>query len=228
MKKGFTLAEVLIVLGIIGVIAETTIPTLYNNFQKQVVVTRLQKAYTSLYQAIRLSENDNGEIAQWDFGTKNDANSALAWFNTYLAKYMRYTKATIATSADGLGVWPQAADVYLSDGTIITFWNNDGPQYHALVNIGGIKSGWVEGKTGFTFFIGSPPASGAIHYSSNFLNKEVRPYDYRDTDCAPSGDRNYWLCDAVYSCTKTGGKGNCTGLIMFDGWKISNDYPYFN
>ena len=39
----FTLAEVLIVIGIIGIIAETTIPTLIDNTNKQVAVTQIKK-----------------------------------------------------------------------------------------------------------------------------------------------------------------------------------------
>ena len=35
MKFGFTLAEVLITLGIVGVVASITLPTLNNNVQKQ-------------------------------------------------------------------------------------------------------------------------------------------------------------------------------------------------
>lgn len=43
MKKvfAFTLAEVLITLGIIGIVAAMTIPTLINNYQKKITVTRL-------------------------------------------------------------------------------------------------------------------------------------------------------------------------------------------
>jgi len=44
-KKGFTLAEVLITLGIIGVVASLTIPTLMANYQKVQYVTGLKRAY---------------------------------------------------------------------------------------------------------------------------------------------------------------------------------------
>ena len=45
---GFTLAEVLITLGIIGVVAALTLPTLISNYKKQTYVTGLQKAYSVL------------------------------------------------------------------------------------------------------------------------------------------------------------------------------------
>ena len=52
MKKGFTLAEVLITLGIIGVVAALTMPTLMSNYRKHQTVTQLKKAYSEISQAI--------------------------------------------------------------------------------------------------------------------------------------------------------------------------------
>ena len=42
-ELGFTLAEVLITLGIIGIVAALTIPQLISNYQKKVVPIRLKK-----------------------------------------------------------------------------------------------------------------------------------------------------------------------------------------
>ena len=44
-KAAFTLAEVLIVLGIVGIVAECTIPTLVMNFEDQVATTKLKKCF---------------------------------------------------------------------------------------------------------------------------------------------------------------------------------------
>ena len=41
MKKGFTLAEVLITLGIIGVVAALTLPSLITNYRKKQTVAQL-------------------------------------------------------------------------------------------------------------------------------------------------------------------------------------------
>src|SRR5574344_531177 len=46
-RTAFTLAEVLIVLGIIGIVAESTIPTLKAKIDKQVYVTQLKKFYST-------------------------------------------------------------------------------------------------------------------------------------------------------------------------------------
>lgn len=54
----FTLAEVLITLGIVGVVAAMTIPSLISNYQKNVYATRLKKAYTEINNVlIKMSED---------------------------------------------------------------------------------------------------------------------------------------------------------------------------
>lgn len=60
LLKAFTLAEVLITLGIIGVVASLTIPTLIQNTQKQEYVTQLKKDYTIFSQALESLGNDTG------------------------------------------------------------------------------------------------------------------------------------------------------------------------
>jgi len=58
--RAFTLAEVLITLGIIGVVAALTIPTLMANYQKVAEVAALKKAYAEVTQALQLMANDMG------------------------------------------------------------------------------------------------------------------------------------------------------------------------
>ena len=47
-KAAFTLAEVLITLGIIGVVSAMTVPTLMQNYQRQSYVTQLHKTYNEM------------------------------------------------------------------------------------------------------------------------------------------------------------------------------------
>ena len=60
MKKGFTLAEVLITLGIVGVVASMTLPTLNNNVQKQTYEAGAKKAYNILSNAVSMYMVDQG------------------------------------------------------------------------------------------------------------------------------------------------------------------------
>lgn len=59
-KFGFTLAEVLITLGIIGVVAALTMPMLISEYQKQVTVTQLKKSYSVWSQAFQNILADEG------------------------------------------------------------------------------------------------------------------------------------------------------------------------
>lgn len=60
MNKGFTLAEVLITLGIIGIVAAMTIPTLIANTKSQQYRSRLKKTISTLSQAARMSQAQYG------------------------------------------------------------------------------------------------------------------------------------------------------------------------
>lgn len=61
MKHAFTLAEVLITLGIIGVVAAMTLPTVITNTRNKEFETGLKKGYTVLQQALDMYQADNGE-----------------------------------------------------------------------------------------------------------------------------------------------------------------------
>ena len=50
-KSAFTLAEVLITLGIIGVVAAMTLPVLTQKYQKMVLKNQYKKVYSTLSQA---------------------------------------------------------------------------------------------------------------------------------------------------------------------------------
>ncbi len=78
-KNGFTLAEVLITLGIIGVVAAMTIPTLLAKYQEKQTVTKLKQTYSILSQAIRSVQEDVGTPDDWELSGQyyNKDDSAL-------------------------------------------------------------------------------------------------------------------------------------------------------
>lgn len=61
-NKAFTLAEVLITLGIIGVVAAITIPTLMQNYQKTQYYSAFRKGYAELSQIIQMLIGENNDI----------------------------------------------------------------------------------------------------------------------------------------------------------------------
>ncbi len=88
--KGFTLAEVLVTLGIIGVVAALTLPSLIQNYQEKANVTKLKKAYSILSQAMASAVNENGPADVWDIYSfeKNKDNGDTEM-------YYRYTPVNI-------------------------------------------------------------------------------------------------------------------------------------
>jgi type II secretory pathway pseudopilin PulG len=86
-KVAFTLAEVLITLGIIGVVAAITMPTLIKNYQKQVYVAQLKKTYTTLSQGFQKYLADNG--------TDNFKNTELVYSGSGRFEGKTYTYTSI-------------------------------------------------------------------------------------------------------------------------------------
>ena len=60
--RGFTLAEVLVTLGIIGVVSAMTVPTLMQNYQKKSYVVQLHKVYNELSQALLQYQTDRNAL----------------------------------------------------------------------------------------------------------------------------------------------------------------------
>lgn len=84
----FTLAEVLITLGIIGIVAEMTIPTILQNTQEKEYRVSYKSAYSRLSAAMGMA-NANGDLtfcSTWFEGTCNQAN-----FNA-IKKYFKVAK----------------------------------------------------------------------------------------------------------------------------------------
>ena len=80
----FTLAEVLITLAIIGIVAALTIPNLIFKYQEKQTVSRLTKAYSTINNAYQRAKIDNGELSTWGFegnstGSSYSNNAYLFW-----------------------------------------------------------------------------------------------------------------------------------------------------
>ncbi|MBR1754744.1 type II secretion system protein [bacterium] len=85
MKKinGFTLAELLISIGIIGVVASMTIPTLMIKTNNREVVAKLKKMYMTLDSAYQLYLVENKVPEAIEF-SKNGAEKLYSMFSPYL------------------------------------------------------------------------------------------------------------------------------------------------
>lgn len=87
-KIAFTLAEVLIVLGIVGIIAEMTIPTLVKNTQEQEYKVAYKKAFSVASQVVMKAFNDYNLVPRPAYG---DIPSRLSNFNAFKS-YFKISK----------------------------------------------------------------------------------------------------------------------------------------
>ena len=114
-KRGFTLAEVLITLGIIGVVAAMTIPTLMSTFAKQRTETQLKAFYSRINQTIKMSIADNGDPDGWVEEKAYSYDEQVEFLKQYIFPYMKnlgYKECTIRQ----VGVC-----IYLMDGGAMWF-----------------------------------------------------------------------------------------------------------
>ena len=79
--EGFTLAEVLITLGIIGVVAAMTMPALIQNARNKDLEAGLKKGASEIAQALNMYQAENGEPIIADLGTHKLKPELIKYFN---------------------------------------------------------------------------------------------------------------------------------------------------
>lgn len=107
--KGFTLAEVLITLGVIGVVAAITIPALVSNYRKRQLENQIKVTYSSLQQTIRFMEYDG--LSYDVFQDGSDA-SVQEWFDSFIGQHMKVENVCLNKS----GCWHKSGVVKLMNG----------------------------------------------------------------------------------------------------------------
>lgn len=232
-KMGFTLAEVLITLGIIGIVAAMTLPVLIQHQRKTVVETRLAKFYSVMNQAVLQSEIDNGPKEYWpdighgfeenEDGDANGISIPEKWFNKYIKPYLKLTRVDVDKD-DGYIL------AYFPDGSVMLFETNaiifypEAKSYAKLIKDEESGKSKIDYKGSgtkafdFAFWPSSDESCKKYH-----KNKGVEPYKY-----CWDGTREKLLNRPDTGCKKdaTHEPAYCAALIQLNGWKIPKDYPF--
>ena len=132
-NKAFTLAEVLITLVIIGVVAALVISPLINTYVESSTVAKVKKDMSIIGQAVKLAEIQNGPISGWDFEDVYSAQSAVQFWN-YLKPHLSVIKDCGASQN-----CYQSDGVYLMNGTKwdVNF-NTDSRYYKIILSDGSV------------------------------------------------------------------------------------------
>jgi len=235
-KFAFTLAEVLITLAIIGVIAAITIPSIVANHQKRELETRFAKTYRTLSQAVNLAIAEHGGLENWDWkesGTYNH-DERDAFVKKYFLPYLNVVKFCPAAQSDktcmpeGNYKYLRGADhmsytqdkqpqALLADGTSLRFLlmadcfalNDRCAVIYADIN--GHKKPNTVGLDGFAFNF--YPQTG------EFLPVGVN-YD-ASYDSQTGSFKKYTKDELDTLCTRKSNGWHCCAKIILDGYKIN-------
>ncbi len=204
-RAAFTLAEVLITLGIIGVVAALTLPALINNYEKSVVETRMQKFYTNINSALKLSVVENGDMVDWKFPQNYyDWEGSEEFFNTYLKKNLQYLKTVTNVSTRwptyGIEVDLNDGSAFVLSGTWITFYPNANKKQRS-------------GVDAFVFII-NKDGNSVIPYGGTLKLDETTIKKVNNEAYSCNGD------------SRSDQNRSCAAYIMKNSWKIPKYYPW--
>ena len=241
MKKfAFTMAEVLITLGIIGIVAAMTLPALIGNYKKKVTVTRLQRTYTVLAQAFERSRADNGDPSEWGLGAYSNTEATVenlkeileSFSRVYMVPYLAKIQSNEFGSMQDIGYkkikcngtscYEGANNRYLTaKGLILVL--NDGTTLRVTMDTRNL--GTSEDRDDRWMFITIFADINGLS-GPNETGKDIFAFIVH-----PSGKLGFYNLDTEYTrnqklnlCKSSGIR--CGDLIMTDGWEIKDDYPY--
>lgn len=233
--SGFTLAEVLITIGIIGIVAAMTLPIIITSQRNKQIATQLKKIYSVLNTAIQFAVNDYGDMKNWDvdlsyFAAVSEQDRIRA-FQTYIVPYLDSIKTCTKTDSNLDACWKNAFP-----GSA-PYYNISGGGAYQLIAITILKDGVSCGVTDITTNtalvcdingyrkpnrLGRDQFAFVFNPQKNNLEFE-RYYLSRDDLLNPSKfDANGGAC--VSGSRRYDGVG-CGALIQKDGWTLSKDYP---
>ncbi len=239
-KVAFTLAEVLITLGIIGVVAAMTIPTLMQNYQKKVFATRVHQAFNILSQTVEMAKSDYGDVSSWDFNADKGkvcdsyyncvSVASKAYAEKYFIPYLKSNNLgnTSLLKLNHPGIRKRNGDIYLdvyaneyytiqlSNGVLVMFVFNG--------------AGTFDDDGNFQYFTLSVPyiivdVNGAA--KPNIKGRDVFMFEFSlgknalitNSNCPSTSKELYNTCSEVSA-------NCCSKCLQVNNWQMDKNYPW--
>ena len=236
---GFTLAEVLITLGIIGVVAAITMPTLIQNHQKQVYVNQLKKTYSTLEQGFQkmLAEEGVESLCDLPYWPENDyvmygqgSSDVISFIDNVLSKGFKVTYNNV--KEDGYHDQAQFADnSAIIAGRIYACNENSGnawsPKSTAECEVIKSLGGNMCSKLGERIIIDVNGAKGPNRRGRDqfifYLSENGKLYPEGGKDSALYDQQTELASNSSYwknndNCLEEG--NNCAARVIENGWKM--------
>lgn len=224
-KNAFTLAETLVTLAIIGMVAAMTIPPLVNSYNKTVNQVKLRKVYAILAQIAQRAVAEYGDMTYLDF-YDGSSDKVQEWYLTYFKPNLKVAKECF----DESGCWPESVTHLNGDsvsnssargigGNIVTFQTIDG----ILYNIDGNIPSDLDAQFGIDSDI-----DGLVVYvdlngnkKPNVIGKDIFVFVYTYKGFVPAGnDRTKEF--VAQDCSKDGSGMMCASNIARNNWKFDD------
>jgi len=233
--KGFTLAEILITLTVIGVVAALTIPTLLQNTQQAELKTALKRDFADLSQATLLIKNDAGGTLVNAF--RNGAGDGLDsenLKNAYKGKlnYIKECSGTAAYGGSGTGASGEGGCWH---GT------NNWELLNSTKNLGSQNPGLILNNGTLMFFgleksdcmLDLSFTGGAVTYKRcaaitidvngfkkpNVLGKDIFQFSLTSDSLIPAGAQGFFVPEitCIPGSTDSGNNGyGCTAKYLYE------------
>lgn len=204
----FTMAEILITLGVLGIVIAMTLPTVVRKYKRKTAETKLAKFYTIMNQAVKMSISEHGEILIDNTNKTSVSNSAYIekWYKENITKYIKT-------------IYEEGAD---KNGTYYKVSFIDGTGFNSYMS----ASNTTTGKSSlYIFYCLNYKICDYGHYEGE--NQFLFTYSPEKQQVIPTyrGQSINNLKRSCYS-ENEGSRHGCTALIEANGWKIPDDYPW--
>ena len=207
----FTLAEVLVTLGIIGVVSAMTVPTLMQNYQRQSYVTQLHKVYNEMSQALLRYQTDRNAINLTEAGL-----SDITSLDNFMKNYFKIVKDCGMDETACFGT-----NYKKLDGSSINFMSTDNDKVRAYVLANGASVAIISTVPYFHLDVNGkkgPNIVGRDTFAIKIFSNGLLDDNCNSAPCATT-EREQAFTD---NCIKSGATWwGCFGKILNDNWQMT-------